>query len=118
MNAPGGEVERDTRVEVQRAGHDHDDDRENRADPERQRDRGDGGDAPIQQDDIDEADCRDDEDHLPSGDAFPDVAEVLREADVARRDFERAAQHELPDEQEAHQASDLRGAIAVAQIAE
>ena len=54
----------------------------------------------------------------PRRQARPDVAEVLREADVARRDLERPAEDELPDEQERHQASERLAAEGLAQIDE
>src|SRR5437773_9737658 len=40
-------------------------------------------------------------------------SEVLREADIARGDLQRAAEHELPDEQKAHQSSEALGPVSL-----
>ena len=118
VEGAGRKVERDPRIEVTRPRQHHDDDRENRPRPQRHGDRRDRFDAPVQQRDVHEPDGRHDEHRLPRGDSFPDVAEVLREAVVARRDLERPVQHELPHEQKTHQPAERRWTVALAQIAE
>src|SRR6266850_6006892 len=118
VERPRREIEREPGVEVQSAGHNHHDDRENRTDPQGQRNRGDGFYAAIQQCDVHEPDRGDHQHRLRRRDALPDVAEVLRETDISGRDFERAAQDELPDEEKPHQPAHRCGAVAVPQIAE
>ena len=121
---PGGEVEGslwkvegDGRVEVERAGDDHGQRREEGADPQRDRERADGIDAPVEQRDVDDADqCRQ-PDGARARKVRQDVPRVVGKADVAGGDFERAAQDELPDEQERHQAAEPFRPEAFAQVA-
>ena len=50
--------------------------------------------------------------------SFPDVARVSAEPDVPGGDFQRAAEHELPDEQERHQPPEPLASERLAQIME
>src|SRR5439155_15901579 len=111
-------VEGDAWVEVPGTRHDDHDDGDDRSSPERDRDRRDRRDPSIQERQVREPDDRHDEDRLARRDPLPYVAEVLREPDVPGRDLEGTTEHELPDEEKAHQAAELLRAIALAQIPE
>ena len=87
-------------------------------DPQRDGDRRDRRDAAVQQRDVDHADRGDEREQPARRQAGPDVAGVLGEADVARRDLQRPAQHELPDEEKRHQPPERLAAERFAQIAE
>src|SRR5437867_9291805 len=97
------EVEGEPRVEVQRAGDDDGECGDECAEPQADGDLTDGGDAPVEQQDVDDADARGDERRLPHSHAAPDVARVACETDVARSDLQWPTQDELPDEKERHQ---------------
>ena len=105
-------------IEVQRPRRHHRQRRQQRAHPEADGDRRDGRDAPVEQRDVEDADTGRDEEQGPPRQALPDVTEVLREADVPRRDFERAAQDELPDEEERHEPAVRLAAEGLAQVDE
>ena len=77
--------------------------RHHRADPEADSEAADGVDAAIEQRDVDGADNRRHHERALTGQAGEDVARVVGEADVPRRNFERSAQDELPDEEKRHQ---------------
>ena len=98
-------------------GHDRDRRHED-ADPQRDREPRDRSDPPIEHRDVDQAHDGRDQEHARRGRAAPQIGDVLREADVAGGDLERAAQHELPDEQKRHQPAERLRAERLAQIAE
>ena len=50
------------------------------------------------------------------GHSRPQIIQILRKANVARGDFQRTAQDELPDEKKGHQSSKGFPAETVAQI--
>src|SRR6266550_6155979 len=72
--------------------------------------------APVEQRDVDEPDEDDKRNHAGAGESSPDVSRVLCEADVPRRNLERAAEHELPDEEKRHQPPDTRAPESFAKI--
>src|SRR2546430_14258325 len=111
-------VEGDPGVEVPRTGDDDHDDGDDRADPERHGDGRDRRKPPVEERQVGEPDDRHDQHRLARRNPLPEVAKVLREADVAGRDLEGAAEHELPDEEKAHQPAHALRAIAPAQIPE
>ena len=115
-NAPRRKVERTRRVEVERAARDHRRRRQHRAEPEADGERADRLDAPIQQDDVQHADAGGDEKDVARSEVGPDIPRVAGEPDVAGRDFERAAQDELPDEEERHQPAEALAAVGLAEI--
>ena len=59
--------------------------------------------APIEERDVDEPTTVTSAITPGRVESLPDVARSTGEADVAGRDLQRPAEHELPDEQEAHQ---------------
>src|SRR5438128_1196880 len=91
-------VEGDPGVEVQRTGHDDHDDGDDGSHPERDGDRRNRRDPPVEECQVRDPDERHDEDRLARGEPLPDVAEVLREAEVPGRDTEGATDHKLPRE--------------------
>ena len=105
------EVERAARIEVKRPAHDDDGGRQDRSGPERDRQRADRLDPAIQQRDVRPRPHHGNADRCRRRHVSPDVPDVVRESDVAGGDLERAAENELPDEQERHQAAPRRGAI-------
>src|SRR2546421_6028104 len=112
----GRKVESDAPVEVERAGDDDGERRRKRAEPQGNRDLADVRDALIEQQYVDNADYGGDECRLMRGDAGPDVARVLRKADVAGSDLKWAAQDELPDEEKRHKAAERLAPEGFAQV--
>src|SRR5262249_14126423 len=101
-----GEVEGDLGIEVERAG---DEDRqrgEERSDPKDNGDPADRADAPVEEGDVEEA-CGGGDRERPAARKIRDeIAEVVRQADVARGDLERTGEDELPDEGEGDETSE------------
>ena len=64
----------------------------------------DAGDAAVEQHDHQHAHRHADRARRGGSHALPEIADVLREADISRGDFERSAEDELPDEQERQDA--------------
>src|SRR3954462_3006896 len=105
-------------IEVDCARQDHREHRDQRACPEGYGDLRDRVYATIQQGDVEDPDHRDESDHPWARESRPDVARVLGETDVARRDLERSAQHELPDEEKPHESAEALSPECLAQIVE
>ena len=112
----GRKVEGARRVEMERATGDHRRRRQHRAEPEADGERADRLDAPIQQDDVQHADAGRNEEDVARREVRPDIPRVAGEPDVARGDFEGAAEDELPDEQERHQPAEALAAVGLAEI--
>ena len=114
-------VERQPGIEMQGAGDDHRARGEQGPDPQTHRDLADGSDPPVEQRDAKNAQTHDDgragrRKPVFGGDSGPQVVEILRKPDVTRGDFQRAAQYELPDEQECHHSPEGFPAKTVTQI--
>src|SRR2546422_748802 len=114
-------IESKFRIEVQCAGQNDRAGRQQRADPQAHSDFADGSDPPIEQRDAENAEA-DDNDRTGQRqpvlrrDAGPKVIQILRKADVARSNFQGAAQDELPDEKKSHQSAERFAPETVAQI--
>ena len=88
------------------------------ADPEGDGDRGDRFDAPVQEREVRESDHNHHEHRLVGRDALPEVAEVVREADVSRGNLEWSAEHKLPDKQKPHEPAERLGSVPLPQVPE
>lgn len=113
----GRERERELRVKVGEAGnHDggsgHDHPR-----PQGNHEPADRRDVAVEERDGEQADTGGNKLRLARGERHQ-VGEVLREADVARSDLERARQNELPDEHERQQAAEPRAREGHLQVLE
>ena len=117
LKAPGVHVEGLRGIEVDGAGRDHGERRRHRADPQHHGQPSDRFDAAVEQRDVQKTDHHRDANRPAGRQSGPEVPRVVREPDVARRDFERPAEQELPDEQEGQEASDVRRAEALSQVA-
>src|SRR5215217_5869634 len=90
---------------MHRTADDHREYSDKRACPERDRDLRNRVNAPVQEGNVDQSDDSNERDDAGSSKSFPDVSRVRSEADITGCNFERTAQHELPDEEKRHQAS-------------
>jgi hypothetical protein len=72
----------------------------------------------VKQRDVNHTDDRDERNHAGTRKSRPDVARVLREADVTGSDLERTTEHELPDEKERHQSPEPLASECFAQVVE
>src|SRR4030095_72520 len=105
VKRPGWKVERNPGVELSQPGNDYGRRGEEAADPQRDRQRPKRSDGPIQQGQVQNTDTRSHQRKLPRRQRGPQVAEILEKSDVPRCNLERAAQNELPDEQERREPS-------------
>ena len=109
-------IESPPRVEVQEPGGDDPCDGSEHSDPQHDGQPGHALDAAIEQRHREDTDGAGRQAHLPGAHAATEVAQVLREADVAGGDLERPAEQELPDEQERQQGAEARAAESFAQV--
>ena len=117
VEGPGGEVERARGVKAREAGGHHRQHRRHRPHPQRHRQAAEERDPPRQQDDGEQARGRAHVAAPPAGEARPQIACVLPEADEPGGDLERSAQHERPDEQERHEPPPAGRSVGLAEEA-
>ena len=111
-----GKIEGDRAIEVRHAGEDHRCGGEEASDPERDCQRTERSDRPVQQRKVQHTHRRRDHRVLHRREGRPEIPEVLRKADVARRDLEGTAQDELPDEEKRREAAPLLAAVPLAKV--
>jgi len=112
----GRKIERHPRVEVRHAAR-HDPKRGHQnPHPQRHRDPPDGGNPAVEQGDHQHS--HGDVHHAPLGrrHAAPEIADILRKTDVPGGNLQRAAENELPDEQERQDAAQPGFAKRFAQV--
>src|SRR5262249_59243137 len=101
----GRKIKGDTSLKIKESTQDHRKGRENSSDPQTNGQLADKGNAAVKQSDIQNAQRHDHTKRLGMSNIFPDVAEILREADVTRSNLQRPAQGELPNKEETHETT-------------